>query len=85
MAGTPKAPSQRTADEWLEVLIQQPQVFAQEHSELSTIEQELWVAHLSRRAVEVERLDEIVSALRAAANPLTDALAGSFASAAPLP
>ena len=77
--------SVRSRDEWLDVLIQHPQAFAREHSELSTVEQELWITHLSRRAVELERLEEVVVALRATADPFAVVLAKSFAAAAQHP
>jgi hypothetical protein len=68
----------RTRDEWLDVLIDQPELFAREHRELSSIEQELWITHLSRGAVEGGRLDEVVAALRATTDPVALALADSF-------
>jgi hypothetical protein len=82
--GSATAQSVRTRDEWLEVLIDQPRVFAVEHRELSAVEQELWITHLSRRAVELGRLDDVVTALRATADPVSVALADSFAAAARL-
>ena len=81
--GAVEAHSIRTRDEWLEVLIQQPQVFAREHVELSPIEQELWISHLALRAVELRRLPEVVAALRGTPDPIAAALADEFAAAAP--
>lgn len=83
-AGTAKAESPRTRDEWLDVLIQQPQAFAREHTELSSVERELWITHLSRRAVELGRLEEAVTTLRATADPVAVLLADSFADAGEL-
>ncbi len=77
-----EAKSVRTRDEWLAVLIEQPQVFAREHAELSSVEQELWITHLSRRAVELGSLEAVVSSLRATADPVAVALADSFGAAA---
>ena len=82
IAGTLETASTRTRDDWLDVSIEQPQRFAREHSELSSVEQELWVRHLARRAAELERLDEVLIALRATGDPKALALADSFAAAA---
>jgi len=82
-AGAVEAQSIRTRDEWLEVLIQQPQIFAREHVELSPVEQELWITHLARRAVELRRMDEVLAALRATPDPIAAALADSFSQASP--
>lgn len=85
IGGTAKSQSVRSRDEWLDVLIRQPRAFAREHSELSSVEQELWITHLSRRAVELERLEEAVIALRATGDPFAVVLAKSFAAAAQHP
>ena len=83
-AGSAQGQSLRTRDEWLDVLIEQPRVFAIEHGELSAVEQELWITHLSRRAVELGRLEDVVAALRGTTDPVAVALAESFDSAARL-
>ena len=80
--GRPQGQSIRTRDEWLEVLIQQPRRFAREHIELSSVEQDLWVTHLSRRAAELGRTEEVVAALRGTRDSVAVALADSFANPA---
>ena len=74
-----QAQATRTRDEWLDVLIDQPRLFAREHRDLSSVERELWVTHLSRRALELGRLEEIVVVLRATGDPIAVKLASSFA------
>jgi hypothetical protein len=83
-AGGAQEQSLRTRDEWLDVLIEQPGLFAAEHAGLSAVEQELWITHLSRRAVELGRLEDVVAALRGTSDPAAVALGDSFAAAARL-
>jgi len=68
-----------SADEWIEVLIARPSNFAHEHGRLSEIERELWVTYLARRALETQRFDSLVQALRRSSEPATAALAEDFA------
>ena len=68
-----------SADEWIEVLIARPSNFAHEHGRLSEIERELWVTYLARRALETQRFDSLVQALRRSSEPATVALAEDFA------
>jgi len=83
-SGSEQGQSLRTRDEWLEVLIEQPGLFAAEHAELSAVEQELWITHLSRRAVELGRMEDVIAALRGTSDPSAVALGDSFAAAARL-
>lgn len=69
----------RSADEWIEVLIARPSSFAYEHGRRSEIERELWVTYLARRALETQRFDSLVQALRRSSEPSTVALAEDFA------
>lgn len=68
-----------SADDWIEVLIRRPANFTLEHARLSDIERELWVTYLARRALETERLDSLVQALRRSSEPSAAALADDFA------
>ena len=68
-----------SADEWIDVLITRPSNFAYEHGRLSEIERELWVTYLARRALETQRFDSLVQALRRSTEPSTAALAEDFA------
>jgi len=76
-------PPQRwpSADEWLERLQQRPAEFADRMAGSSLAEQEHWVDSLARRAVEQDRLDAVVAALRTSPSRRAQVLADDFAAA----
>ncbi len=70
-----------SADEWLVLVQRSPSAFADRLAVLSLAEQELWVDHLARRAVELGSLEELLSVLRASSNDRARILADDFAAA----
>lgn len=69
----------RSADEWIDVLIERPSEFAGEPTRLSALERELWVTYVARRAVETDRFDRLMRALETSREPVAVALAQDFA------
>jgi len=69
----------RSADEWIDVLIESPSEFAGEPTRLSELERELWVTYVARRAVETDRFDRLMRALETSREPVAAALAQDFA------
>lgn len=70
-----------SADEWLAHVELQPVDFADQMVARSLAEREHWIDSLARRAVETERLDRVVSALRQSRSRTAHVLADDFASA----
>ncbi len=69
----------RSRDDWLAILEGNPQQFAQQLSQLTLAEQELWVDRLARHAAEQGSLDRIVERLRNAGGDFGAVLADDFA------
>ena len=73
---------QPSADEWLARLRRSPGDFASLISSSSLAEQELWVANLTRHAIERGELESVVAALRESSSKKANRLADDFAAAA---
>ena len=69
----------RSRDDWLAILESNPSEFAQQLSQLTLAEQEIWVDRLARHAAEQGSLDRVVERLRAAGGPMGAVLADDFA------
>lgn len=67
-----------SSDEWLILVQRNPVAFADKLAGLTLAEQELWVDHLARRAVEQGSLDEVISALRRSTSQRAHLLADDF-------
>lgn len=72
---------QPSADEWLARLQEDPGSFASRLATASLAEQELWVAHLAKRAVEQQRLNQVVASLRSSPSRRARLLADDFEAA----
>ncbi|MDG2049952.1 MAG: anti-sigma factor [Myxococcota bacterium] len=68
-----------SADEWLDIVEEQPGEFADRMAARSLAEREHWIESLSRRAAERGRLQAIVYSLRSSSNPLAHSLADEMA------
>jgi hypothetical protein len=71
----------RTADRWLDDAVRDPVAFAAgltQAGDTSLAEHELWVKNLARRAVETDRLDEVVASLQSSSSPSARSLARDF-------
>jgi len=73
---------QPTPDEWLARLRKSPGDFASLLSNSSLAEQELWIANLTRHAIERGELNEVVAALRESLSKKANLLAEDFAAGA---
>ena len=73
---------QPSADEWLARLRRNPGEFASLLSGSSLAEQELWIANLTRHAIERGELDEVIAALRESSSEKANLLAQDFAAGA---
>ena len=76
-----KRSRQPSTDEWLLRLEADPGSFAGRLATASLAEQELWVEHLAKRAVEQERLNEVVASLRSSPSRRARLLADDFEAA----
>ena len=74
--------SQPTPDAWLARLRRSPGDFASLLSNSSLAEQELWIANLTRHAMERGELNEVIAALRESSSKKANLLAEDFATGA---